>query len=211
MSGLSNKRLSIGGAVRARLTGYFFPTHLGKTSAEEGEEENAKEVNYLFDNFDQRISKKKNIDALFDYKNYSSILPIIKNVIVFSRLCEGVSEFRHQLEIELELNVVMVNDPNVFYEWLFRGAHIADLVVFNKDSFLDEYPCFETFMRAANSVCDEVPIVVTSKKFMLNNLSARGQNNWDISLALPVSTYTIKLALQKATDIARDGKSIESP
>jgi hypothetical protein len=46
---------------------------------------------------------------------------------------------------------------------------------------------------------------------MLNNLSARGQNNWDISLALPVSTYTIKLALQKATDIARDGKSIESP
>jgi hypothetical protein len=76
----------------------------------------------------------------------------------------------------------------------------------DRDSFTDEGPTFGTFLCATAEACNEVPVIVFSEDFAVNDFVPGWQDKWDITLKTPVVQTTLWLAIKTAADLALNGK-----
>jgi hypothetical protein len=129
-----------------------------------------------------------------------------QTVLILAKPSHNITNLQLWLETIFGLDVTVVHDPAYFYEWLFRFAGLADIVVIDRDSFTDEGPVFGTFLTAAGEACDETPVIVLSEGFEVNDFAPNWQDKWDITLKTPVAQTTLWLAIKTAADMALNGK-----
>ncbi|GAW36582.1 hypothetical protein RA2_03655 [Roseovarius sp. A-2] len=129
-----------------------------------------------------------------------------QTVLILAKPSHNVTNLQIWLETIFGLDVTVVHDPAYFYEWLFRFAGLAGIVVIDGDSFTDLGPAFGTFLSAAGEACDESPVIVLSEKVEVNDFAPSWQDKWDITLKTPVAQTTLWLAVKTAADMALNGK-----
>ncbi|MGX0877533.1 hypothetical protein ACSSV4_002223 [Roseovarius sp. MBR-154] len=129
-----------------------------------------------------------------------------QTVLILAKPSRNITNLQVWLETIFGLDVTVVHDPAYFYEWLFRFAGLADIVMIDRDSFTDQGPAFGTFLSAAGEACDECPVIVLSEDFEVNDFAPSWQDKWDITLKTPVAQTTLWLAVKTAADMALNGK-----
>lgn len=131
---------------------------------------------------------------------------INRTVLMFAEPSSHQNDIAHWLETLFDLYVMKSQSHTYFYEWLFRYAGTADLILIDQDSFGDHNSSFNRFVRIAREACDSVPLVVISKGFCVDDFSVCWSDAWDVSLRSPVSISSLCKAVGTACEISLNGR-----
>lgn len=131
---------------------------------------------------------------------------VTRQVLFFAQPCFNTQNVERWLEGMFDLRVMVPRNTTFYHEWLFRYATEAGLIIIDKDSFGGEQSSFQRFAKIAREMCEEVPMIVLSRDFRVNDFDLSWSDNWDVSLQSPVSQHTLGLAIEVASDIAINGR-----
>jgi hypothetical protein len=129
-----------------------------------------------------------------------------RTVLMFAALSCKNSQIVSSLEKTFDLYVLNAKDPTFFYEWLFRYAHVADLMIVDLDTFGGDKSSFKRFVRIAREACDELPLVVVSEEFVVDDFACNWSDDWDISLRKPISQTSLCRAIGVTCEITLQGR-----
>lgn len=161
----------------------------------------------LFDESELRLARSQHLkrDANLSKVANSDIF-INRTVLMFAAPSSRNGQVVSWLENIFDLYVLNAQSPTFFYEWLFRYAHVADLMIIDRDTFKNDKPSFNRFVRLAREACETLPIIVVSEEFSLDDFSFRWSDDWDISLRTPVSQTSLCHAVGVACEISLYGR-----
>ena len=117
-----------------------------------------------------------------------------------------MEKIKYWLETDFDLRVLNVKNPTFYIEWLFRYAALADVLIVDRDSFESSSSSFGKFIALARELDDELPIMVMSSSFTVNDFSSCWSDDWDISLKSPIDETALKVALISAADLSVNGR-----
>jgi hypothetical protein len=153
----------------------------------------------------------------FDRPEVKKVVPHVRNVastdifinrtvLMFAAPSSKNGEILSWLEKIFDLYVLNAQNPTFFYEWLFRYADVADLMIIDRDTFKGDRASFNRFVRIAREACELLPLVVVSEEFAVDDFSFRWCDDWDVSLRNPVSQTSLSQAVEVACEISLHGR-----
>lgn len=130
---------------------------------------------------------------------------IHKRALIFAKPSHNTMNLQVWLESIIGFDVVCVNEPRLFSEWLFRYVASADFLIVEQDSFSD-HASFSRFVTKAREVAEDLPLIVIGSQFQANDFESSWHDPWDISLRVPVTQTTCWLAVKAAAHLTLNGR-----
>lgn len=128
-----------------------------------------------------------------------------ERALIFARPSQNTMNLHVWLETIFGLDVLIVHEPQMFNEWLFRHVASVDFLIVEQDSFTDQ-STFSRFMAKAREVADDLPLIVMASTLRGNDFEPSWHDPWDISLRIPVSQISCWMTVKTAANLTLNGR-----